>query len=164
IAKLGYLAELVCIQQLTNDTTAYERNIATTIGCLVGWHQCYLNSPAFAFESNTVKDWVEYFSEDWVAALRFDRFPFMADIIRSSLFSDKGMINILDKVMENAESTDDIEAIMLARKNILGDRGDHIDAKTRGVVSSYVIDFIRKNKTYLPQYFIPEPKANKFKK
>ena len=130
----------------------------------MGWNECYLNSPRFAFDSNTVKDWVEYFSEDWVAALRFDRYPYMADVIRTSLFSDKGMITILDKVMENAESTDDLEAIVLARKNILGDRGSFVDSKTRGVVAAYVIDFIRKNKTYLPQYYIPEPKVNKFKK
>lgn len=101
-----------------------------------------------------------------MAALRFDRFPFLADVIRTSLFSDKGMITILDKVMENADSTDDIEVIGLARKNILGDRGAYVDVKTRGVVAAYVIDFIRKNKAYLPNYFIPEPKnvSNKTKK
>jgi hypothetical protein len=166
IAKLGFLSELSCVQLIAPDSTAYQRGIAIYIGCLVGWHDCYLNSPSFAYESNTVKDWMEYFSEEWVAALRFDRFPFLADVIRTSLFSDKGMITILDKVMENAESTDDVEVIGLARKNILGDRGAYIDAKTRNVASAYVIDFIRKNKSYLPNYFIPEPKsaASKMKK
>lgn len=164
IAKLGYVAELTCIQNITEETTPYERHLATYVGCLVGWHDCYLNSPSFAYDSNAVKDWVEFFSEDWVSALRFDRFPFVADIVRNSLFSDKGMINILDKVMENAESTDDVDMISIARKNIVGDRGAFIDSKTRAVVSAYVIDFVRKNKGYLSNYYIPEPKSNKLRK
>jgi hypothetical protein len=75
------------------------------------------------------------------------------------LYSDKGVISILDKVTEAAESTDDLEVIAQARRNILGERGSKIENHTRNVVLTHLIDFIRKHKSYLPVYYIPEAKA-----
>eukprot|EP00602_Paraphysomonas_sp_CaronLab_P013359 CAMPEP_0185043622 /NCGR_PEP_ID=MMETSP1103-20130426/43004_1 /TAXON_ID=36769 /ORGANISM="Paraphysomonas bandaiensis, Strain Caron Lab Isolate" /LENGTH=1284 /DNA_ID=CAMNT_0027583819 /DNA_START=406 /DNA_END=4260 /DNA_ORIENTATION=+ len=161
IAPLGYVSEITCCQLLHPATSAYHRNLAKYIGCLVGWHESYLNSAAFAFESNSVPDWIDFFSGDWVTCLRFDRFPALAEMIRVSLYSDRGMITIMDKVMENAESTALVDVIASARRNILGDRAANVDANTKNVVVAQLLDFIRKNKAYLPKYFLPNPKSSK---
>ena len=79
-------------------------------------------------------------------------------MIKNSLYSDKGVISIIDKVLEATESTEDIEVISQARRNILGERGGRIDNNTRTVIVTYVIDFIRKHKSYLPSFYVPENK------
>lgn len=153
------MSELACLQVIFPDTSEYEKNISKYVGCLVGWHESYLNSALFAYETNSVIDWIDFFSDDWVSILQFDRFPFLAQLIKNSLYSDKGVISILDKVIEATESTEDIEVISQARRNVLGERGNRIDNNTRTVILTYVIDFIRKHKSYLPSFYVPETKS-----
>jgi hypothetical protein len=159
IATLGYVTEITMLQLLLPDSPEFERNCATYMGCLTGWHESYLNSASYAYESNSIIDWLDFFSEDWTTALRYDHFPALASIIRNALNSDKGVISLLDKVMENAESTDELEVITQARRNILGDRGARTDKSTGSVVTSHVVDFVRKHKAYLPHFFVPDHKG-----
>lgn len=159
IAALGYVSELSCLQIIFPDTSEYEKKVSKYVGCLVGWHESYLNSALYAYETNSVIDWIDFFSEEWVSVLQFDRFPALAQMIKNSLYSDKGVISILDKVIEASESTDDIEVISQARRNILGERGARIDNNTKTVILTYVIDFIRKHKPYLPSFYVPETKT-----
>jgi hypothetical protein len=156
VSALGHATEFICIQNIFPDSSSYERHLSQYVGCLVGWHESYLNSAVFAYEANNVIDWIDFFSEDWVCALRFDHFPALAKLLRNSLYSDKGVISILDKVTEAAEATDDYEVIAQARRNILGERGSKLETHTRNVILTNLIDFIRKHKSYLPVYYLPE--------
>lgn len=122
---------------------------------LVGWHESFLNSAFYSFESDAVNDWISYFNDEWSSGLKFDRFPLLAQSLCKVLQSDKGMLSILEKIFENAESTDDNDVICLARRNILGDRGCHIPDATKGVIESHVLDFLRKYKDILTNYSIP---------
>jgi hypothetical protein len=85
-------------------------------------------------------------------------------VIRQSLHSDKGMIAILDKVMETAEAADDNLVVTNARRTILGDRGCYIDDSTKNIVVSHTIDFLRKNKSLFPNFLIPMPSKGKGKR
>ena len=114
-----------------------------------------MNSAVFAYESGIVGDWVSFLNDDWATALKFDRFPLLVQSLCKLLQSDKGMLSILEKTFENAESTDDNDVICLARRNILGDRGCHIPDATRGSIESHVLDFLRKYKDAMAKYFVP---------
>lgn len=122
---------------------------------LVGWHESFLNSAVFAYESGIVSDWVNFFNDDWAMALKFDRFPLLVHSLCKLLHSDKGMLSVLEKIFENAESTDDNDVICLARRNILGDRGCHIPDATRSAIETHVLDFLRKYKDAMVNYFVP---------
>lgn len=156
---LGVCCEIVSAQRMFPSSSATDRTVAEDIGPLVGWHESYLNSAMYAFECAHVVDWVEFLSGPWAETLRCDRFPALCAIIRKSLHSDKGMIAVLDSVMENAEITDDNLAVMNARRSILGDRGSYLEESTKNVVVSHTIDFLRKNKSLFPNILIPMPKG-----
>ena len=158
---LGVCCEIVCAQRVFLDSPIADPNInvPASVGPMVGWHESYLNSAVYAFECAHVVDWVEFFSEEWSAPLRCDKYPLLCDMIRKSLYSDKGMIAILDKIMETAESVDDNLVVNQARRKLLGDRGMYIEEGTKTVVVDYTIDFLRKNKSLFPNLFIPAPPA-----
>jgi hypothetical protein len=159
MSPLGHTSELLCLQCIYPDSSDYDRNVSRYVGCLIGWHEAYLNSALFAYEANNVIDWIDFFSDDWSSALRFDRFPTLAALLHQSLYSDKGVISVLDKVLEAAEATDDLEVIAQARRNVLGERGSKIDTHTRNVILTNLMDFIRKHKSYLPAFYIPDNTA-----
>ena len=156
---LGVCCEIVCGQRLFTNTPSADKSIAVNIGPLVGWHESYLNSAMYAFECAQVVDWVDFLSGPWSEALRFDRFPTMCELIRKSLYSDKGMIAILDKIIETAELADDNLVVANARRNLLGDRGCLIDEGTKNVVVTHTLDFLRKNKIVFSNFYIPMPKG-----
>lgn len=142
----------------SDDDEQKNDDIARNIGSLVGWHESFLNSATYSFEMGNVIDWIEFFSADWATALKFDRMPAMCDIIRTSVYSDKGMISILDKVMENAESTEDDDVIAVARRKIIGDRGSNIPDATKVIIVNYILDFMRRNKSMITKYYLPPHK------
>ena len=156
---LGVCCEIVSAQLLFENSTEEDKSVARNIGPLVGWHESYLNSAMYAFECAQVVDWIEFLSGPWAESLRCDRFPILCAIIRKSLFSDKGMIGILDRVMETAEAADDNLVVTNARRTILGDRGSSVEDGTKNVVVSHTIDFLRKNKAMFTNYLIPMPKG-----
>jgi len=163
IDSLGVFCEIVCAQRLHSESTPADKAVPVNVAPLVGWHESYLNSATYAFECALIADWIDFLSGDWADVLRFDKYPALCDVIRKSLFSDKGMIAVLDKVMENAESTDDNSVVSQARRMIIGDRGMYIDENTKNMVITYTIDFLRKNKSLFPKLFIPMPKDSKGK-
>ena len=73
-----------------------------SISNLVGWHESFLNSAFYSFESGAVNDWISYFNDEWSSGLKFDRFPLLAQSLCKVLQSDKGMLSILEKIFENA--------------------------------------------------------------
>mmetsp|Transcript_25436 Transcript_25436/g.42865 ORF Transcript_25436/g.42865 Transcript_25436/m.42865 type:complete len:1363 (+) Transcript_25436:41-4129(+) len=161
---LGVCCEIVCAQRLFDNSSQQDKDIAINVGPLVGWHESYLNSAMYAFECAQVVDWIEFLTGSWSETLRCDKFPALCEIIRKSLHSDKGMIAILDKVMEAAEAADDNLVVTNARRSIMGDRGSSIDAGTKNVVVSHTIDFLRKNKSLFPNFLIPMPSKGKGKR
>ena len=161
---LGVCCEIVCAQRLFDNSPKIDKDIAVDVGPLVGWHESYLNSAMYAFECAHVIDWIEFLSGSWAETLRCDKFPALCEVIRQSLHSDKGMIAILDKVMETAEAADDNLVVTNARRTILGDRGCYIDDSTKNIVVSHTIDFLRKNKSLFPNFLIPMPSKGKGKR
>jgi hypothetical protein len=147
----------------TSTQNKISPNIARDIGALVGWHESFLNSSSYSFDMGNVIDWIDFFSSSWAAALKFDKMPIFCEIIRTSVFSDKGMISILEKILENAESTDDEDVIAVARRKILGERGANIPDATKSLIVNYIIDFMRKNRSMMSKYFLPQ-QSNSSKK
>lgn len=154
---LGVLVEVSCLMKL-ND---WFMNMAKFLSTFVGWHESFLNSAIYAYEVGNVNDWYEFLHMPWSQALCFDKFPALCEVIALSINSDKGMITLLEKVFENADSTDDDDVIAAARRNIIGERGASVPQVTKNIIIQHVVDFLRKNKSSFPLYYIPLGKSLK---
>jgi len=131
---------------------------AKNLGRLPGWHESFLNGAVASYEQGFVQDWVEYFRGDWATVLYHDTFPEFADILRSSLQTDKYAYSIVDIMLDTASKSSDDQDIIAARKQELGPRAEKMNATTYKMIETATLDFLRKNKAMLPRFFIPQPK------
>ncbi len=134
---------------------------ARELGCMVGWHESFLNCAQVAYDAGVILDWIDYLNQDWSQVLKLDRFPSLSKAIYNSLLVDKDALTILDKMSQNADQTNDDEVILLARRNLLGDRGLNVPDATKSVVENHILNFLRANKATLNSYFIPAVKSKK---
>lgn len=130
-----------------------ERNFS----CVVGWHESYLNGAVVSFEQGIIEDWTEFLRQDWALVLYFDKFADFAEMIRTSLQTDKGMFSILDRVFEVAETSPDNYLVASGRRKVIGDRCEMVPETTVKSVETYTLDFLRKNRISLIRYFVPQP-------
>lgn len=143
---LGLLVEMIYIGREVED-----RNLA----CLVGWHDSYLNFAINSFEKGLVDDWIRYFREGWASVLYYDKFPEFALSVGRVLENDKGMFMIMDDVFDMASRIADDQALFFARRQLLGDKNEHVADLTKKTVEGLTVDFIRRHKSLLPRLHIP---------
>jgi hypothetical protein len=144
----GMLVELVHLGTVSVES----RNLSS----LVGLHESYLNSAIYSFENGLVSHWIDFFRQDWACALYHDRFADLIQDLREAVRTDKGMLVILDKVFEIADSTEDDQVVAAVRRKIIGDRGELLEDLTQKTIEAHTLDFVKKNKTVLTKFFVPQ--------
>ena len=125
------------------------------LGLLPGVHESYLNSAVHAHGKGTVPDWIEYFRQEWASVVFQDRFPVLVQALRRGLASDKGMVMILNRVFERAETCNDHQEVADFRREFLGAHGELAPEATMRTIESATIDFIKDNRGLLPRFYIP---------
>ena len=156
LSQLDLVGTIVEIAYIGKDPVE-----ARNIGRLVGWHESFLNGAAFSFEGNMIRDWIEYFNEDWVSIIYHDFFTELIGNIRDGLQIDKGMFSILDKIYESAETSEEDGVVVGGRRKLLGDRGEKLPESTKRLVEGQTIEFIKKHKQFFPQFYLPPVKTKK---
>jgi Zn/Cd-binding protein ZinT len=65
------------------------------------------------------------------------------------------MLGILDKVFDISANTDDDQTVGAARKKIEGELCADVDKITKTIIETKSLEFLRKNKSTLMNYYIP---------
>lgn len=125
------------------------------LSCIVGLHESYLGSALFSFERGHVIHWTDFFRQAWAGTIYHDRLWDLIRDLRACVLTDKGMLTILDKVFDIAASTDDDQVVGAARKKIEGDRCTEVDKLTKIIIESKSVDFLKKNKATLLNFYLP---------
>lgn len=128
---------------------------------LVNYHESFLNSAVYSYENGIVSDWITFLREDWAQILFHDKFKDFVNKLKKMIQNDKGVISIVDKVFEIADSSPDDSFVEMSRRKIFGERCENLLESTRKSVESFVIEFIKENKHMLPRYYIPQLKISK---
>jgi hypothetical protein len=125
------------------------------LGLLPGVHEAYLNSAAHMHGKGYITDWVEFFRQDWAAVIYQDRFPVLVHALRRSLASDKGMLVMLNRVFERAESCADDMEVADQRRELLGAHGELAPETTLRTIETETIEFLKENRALLPRFYLP---------
>lgn len=123
--------------------------------CIVGTHENLLNGAVLAFTKGDVNDWISYFRQDWARILYYDKFVELLRLLQRVVRNDKGLLDVVEKVFEIANSSPDDNRVALARANVLGDHFENVPEITRRTIESCVLEFLRDHKSKLPWYYIP---------
>jgi hypothetical protein len=127
------------------------------LSLLPGKHEAYLNSAVHAHQMKHVYDWIEFFRSRWATVLYQDNFPNLMNTLKKNLQSDKGMIMLLSRIFEKAEVEDDIANVAKYRRSTIGAHGELAPEVTRKVVEAELLEYVRENKDFLPELFVPTP-------
>ena len=125
------------------------------LGLLVGMHESFLNSAVYQHGRGYVTDWVEFFRQEWAAAIYQDRFPVLVHALRKSLATDKGMLMILNRVFERAESCTDDQELADQRREMLGAHGELAPETTLRTIETETMEFLKENRALLPRFHLP---------
>jgi hypothetical protein len=150
---LGKLEEILYIGRVQIE----ERNISR----LVGYHESYMNSATYAYEKGLIKDWIDYFREDWASLLYHDKFLEFINYQRESLTTDKCSVATLEQVFQMAEIDTDDQNVSITRKELIGERSELLPSATRKFLESQTLDFLRHHKPLLTKFYIPSVKSSK---
>ena len=122
---------------------------------LPGMHESYLNSAVHMHTKGYVTDWVEFFRQDWAAVVYQDRFPVLVHALRRSLATDKGMLVMLNRVFERAESCADMSEVAEQRRELMGAHGELAPESTLRTIETETIEFLKENRALLPRFYVP---------
>ena len=90
-----------------------------------------------------------------------DQFTKVAEMMKTALRTDKDTYLLLDKIIEVSQNTPDDGMFSLERSKIIGNRSENISDTTKKMLDSHMLEFLRKNKSYFTQIFIPAISATK---
>jgi len=152
VDPLGIVIEIACVSASPLP--------ARNIGCMVGWHESYLNSAIYSYEAGSVLDWIDFLNGEWSTVICHEKFSDFAEAVRALLRSDKAMISILDNVMDVSETSDEDAVVTGERRRIVGDRGSNLPESTRKLVESYTLDFLRKDQSLQSHFLVPVPSSS----
>jgi hypothetical protein len=123
---------------------------------IAGHHEAYLNSAMYSYENGLVDHWTDFFRQNWATAIFHDRFADLVRDLRDAVQTDKGMLMILDKVFEIADSTEDDQVVADVRRKIVGDRGDQLEELTQKTIEAQTLEFVKRNKSVLTKFYVPQ--------
>ena len=152
VDSLGIVVEILYVGQ--------EMVEARNLSRLVGWHEAFLNSAQFAFNSGIVSDWVSFFRGSWASANYHDKFAEFAVGLRKTLESDPFLFNILDVVFDTAENSSDDQLVAGRRRELIGDRCELLTENTKHGLENATLEFLKKHKQILNQFFLPVSKSH----
>ena len=149
VDALGIVTEFIGI----GTSTFQNRNLSHA----VGWHESYLNSLTYAYESGLVADWIAFFGGEWMSAICHDKFSGLVNTLRENLNMDVGVLSVIESVTEVSESTDEDALVAGERRRIIGDRGSYVPEVTRKTVENHTLEFLRKHRSMLTRFQVPIP-------
>lgn len=123
------------------------------LSVLPGKHETYLNSCIHAHRKNLVEDWIEYFRGDWAALLFSDDFQSFAKALKQSVLSDKGMVMLISRIFDKAESTLDDMDVDDYRRDVIGAHGELVAENTKKLIEGQMADFLREQRPFFPKYY-----------
>jgi hypothetical protein len=142
---------------VTEFTYLGEDNVeARNLSLLPGIHEAMLSSAVHSHNKGFVADWIDHFRGGWATALYLDRFPKLCKTLVDHLTVDKGMLMILSRVLEHAETHLNDHEVSSFRRTFIGVHGENIPAGTKKTIETETIDFLKNNRTLLSDYHIPE--------
>lgn len=144
ISSLGIVSE-ICYAGLDTIET---RNLAQ----LPGKHEMLLNSAVHAHSKSLVKDWIDFFREEWATAIFVDSFQALIMSVKKSLASDKGTIMLLSRIFERMESVADDLDVAEFRRTLVGAHGELIPDLTQKTIETSTMDYLRENAEFLPKF------------
>jgi len=148
--RFGRSVELTYIGRDPIET----RNLA----CVVGLQEGYLNSCHAAFTRGHVSDWADFFRQDWAHALYHDRFEDFVKTLREQLRGDLGASEIVEALSKAVGDGMDDMAICALRASAVGTSGEKLQPSTRKIIETSTLEFLKNNKSTLPEYLIPDIK------
>jgi hypothetical protein len=130
---------------------------------LVGFNESFLNSLRHSYENGRIDDHIDYLTQDWASALYCQHFEdFYSDLHQLARNSDelKQILTSLE-ASEHKEETDAMsikeraEAMTLSLHERVGVGGTKLTSSFRQKLQVRVVNFIRKNRHLLPNYYLP---------
>ncbi len=124
------------------------------LSVLPGQHESFLNSCVHAHRKNLVDDWIEYFRGEWAAIVFTSDFCSFVKALKQSVQADKGMIMLLSRIFEKAESTLDDLDVDDYRRTLIGAHGELIPEITKKSLEAETAEHVREHKEFLPKYYV----------
>ncbi|KAH8057270.1 hypothetical protein JL722_6922 [Aureococcus anophagefferens] len=148
IDKNGVLAEIVYLGREPVEP----RNLAA----LVGNQEAYLNSAWLSYERGIVDDWIAFFRSDWCSALKHDRFADLQRTLADMIDRDEGARDVVSMLLAGLDAGKDDETLRQLRAKAVGVGGSNLPKETRQLLETAVLGYLRKNRTLLPRFLLPE--------
>jgi hypothetical protein len=134
---------------------------ARNLGLLVGLHEAFARSCSLAFHAHQVEDWLDFFRQDWCAALYNDRFPALVDQLRDRLKGDEASKDVLELMRRALDSSTDDAGLASLLVNAIGGQGERVTPGTTKRIEAILFEWLTASKASLPAYKIPERAGGK---
>ena len=130
---------------------------ASGLAYLVGTHVSYLNDVEGKLERGELDDLLEFFTQDWAAAMRHDGFRKLIDSMHLSLGQtiDRPLESAIQKLQEGYEGERSALDLRLLKADVVGVGGETLNApESREVIESELAEFLRSHQSVLNMYAI----------
>ena len=123
---------------------------------LVGLQESYLNSIEHFYDKGSIPDLARFLRDDWAVAIYNDRFKNLIASITEKLNGNEEVARIIQEVATAISSGNTkLTEVNLLRKSLIGVGGEKIQYKTKKLIESELIKFLRDNKTLMPYFALP---------
>lgn len=125
---------------------------ASNIVKLYGLHEQFLNKLVLKYERKSIKDFYDFFSDNWCNALYHDRFSDLCKEIRElSTNPTNGIKSVNDLLRDQVDK--DLILTSEQRKTI----GEYfVQSQTKSLIEKRLLNYINYNSNHLPMYAKPD--------
>lgn len=142
----GFVTDFVYIGKDTLDPRQFAP--------LVGLHEAWLNSAVASYDRGLVDDWVDFFTQDWASALRFDRFDQLRAQILDLLLNDAAAQKLVSTLLDDLHKIKDADTLRLLRAEVVGIGGANLPLEIRDLLHKAVLGYLRKNRVLLTRFHL----------
>ena len=116
----------------------------------------FLNSIEHFYDKGSIPDLARFLRDDWAVAIYNDRFKNLIASITEKLNGNEEVARIIQEVATAISSGNTkLTEVNLLRKSLIGVGGEKIQYKTKKLIESELIKFLRDNKTLMPYFALP---------
>lgn len=94
-----------------------------------------------------------YLAEDWVTAVLHDGFSNFIGECRAALTLDQGTTDILNKLKDTVEQTEDDIYVASVINDCVGDGGGALPESTQRILDNLLVEFLRRHKQTLGGHY-----------
>ncbi|KAK7247912.1 cilia and flagella associated protein [Aureococcus anophagefferens] len=109
-----------------------------------------------AADRGIVDDWIAFFRSDWCSALKHDRFADLQRTLADMIDRDEGARDVVSMLLAGLDAGKDDETLRQLRAKAVGVGGSNLPKETRQLLETAVLGYLRKNRTLLPRFLLPE--------